>query len=137
MSTRTTTMETVKARLSTLWIFIMFNMVFADIFSFMNSEFLQGLLGGYAEEVQITQGFLLAAAIVTEIPIAMVLLSRVLQYKVNRWANIVAGVITMAYVWGGGSSTLHYIFFAAIETACALFIIWYAWQWRDLDAPRR
>ncbi len=33
------------------------------------------------------ENFLLGAAILMEIPIAMVLLSRILNYRTNRWAN--------------------------------------------------
>ncbi len=127
----TTEMEGMKARLSTLWIFVMFNMLFADVFSFMNPGFLKELMTGYAGQVQITQAFLLVAAIVTEIPIAMVLLSRVLRYRANRFANIVAGAVTIVYVIGGGSTTLHYIFFATIEVLSMSLIIWDAWKWQN------
>jgi len=120
-----------KARLSTLWIFIMFNMVFADIFSFMYPGVLKQIMAGNAEQIQITPEFLLIAAIVTEIPIAMVFLSRLLSYGANRWVNIIGGVITILWVIGGGSSTLHYIFYAAVEVVCALVIIWLAWNWRN------
>ena len=127
---RTARMQSMQARLSTLWIVIMFNMVFADVLSFMYPGFLKEVMTGYAGSIQITAGFLLGAAVVTEIPIAMIVLSRVLKRGANRWANIVAGVITIAYVIGGGPlDYLHYIFFAAVEVACALLIIWYAWKW--------
>jgi Family of unknown function (DUF6326) len=129
---RTAGMPSMPARLSTLWIFIMFNMVFADILSFMYPGALKEVLTGYAGGVHVTPGFLFGAAVVTEIPIAMIVLSRVLKHRVNRWANIVAGVITIAYVIGGGSlNQIHYIFFAAMEVACALLIVWYAWKWRN------
>ena len=129
---RTLGMPSMPARLSMLWIFIMFNMVFADILSFMYPGALKEVLTGYAGGVHVTPGFLLGAAVVTEIPIAMIVLSRVLKHGVNRWANIVAGVITIAYVIGGGSlNQIHYIFFAAMEVACALLIVWYAWKWRN------
>ena len=129
---RTAGMPGMPARLSLLWIFIMFNMVFADILSFMYPGALKEVLTGYAGGVHVTPGFLLGAAVVTEIPIAMIVLSRVLKHGVNRWANIVAGVITIAYVIGGGSlNQIHYIFFAAMEVACALLIVWYAWKWRN------
>ena len=126
---KTTGMEDMKVRFSTIWIVVMFNMVFADILSFMNSGFLKELMTGYAGEIQITQGFLLVAAIMLEIPIAMIFLSRVLKYRVNRWANIIAGAITIAFVIGGGSTYLHYIFLATIEVVCMLLIVWYAWKW--------
>ena len=130
-SSKTIQMEDMKARLSTLWIFIMFNMAFADIFSFMYPGFLKQIVAGSAVDgTQITPEFLLIAAMVTEISIAMVFLSRLLKYGVNRWANIIGGVITILWVIGGGSTTLHYIFFASIEVVCSLVIIWLAWMWR-------
>jgi hypothetical protein len=136
VATRITTTEVsaMSARLSTLWIFVMLNMIYADIFSFMNPGSLQGLMTGYAEEIRITQGFLLVAAMATEIPIAMVLLSRVLPYRLNRWANIIVGILTIIYVIGGGSMTTpHYLFIVSIEVACLVYIIWSAWRWRAED----
>ena len=118
-----------KVIFSTLWIVVMFNMIFADILTLYIPEFLQEILTG-ATPVQITQELMLGMAIIIEIPIAMVFLSRVLKYRANRWANIIAGVITILFVVVGGSLILHYIFFAAIEVVCLLLIIWYAWKWQ-------
>jgi hypothetical protein len=128
---QTTQMEDMKAKLSALWTFLMFNMVFADIFSFMYPGFLKQIMAGNAGGTQITPVFLLIAAIVTEISIAMIFLSRLLKYGPNRWVNILGGVITILWVIGGGSTTLHYIFFATVEVVCALSIIWLAWKWRN------
>jgi hypothetical protein len=122
---------TMPARLSLLWVFIMFNMVFADIISFIYPGALQEILTGYAGSIHVTPGFLLAAAVVTEIPIAMIVLSRVLKHGVNRWLNIAAAVVTVAYIFGGGSlDQVHYLFFAAMQLAAALLIVWSAWTWR-------
>jgi len=63
---------------------------------------------------------------------AMVLLSRVLKYRANRWANIIVGVIHTAAVLLSmlvGAPAPYYIFFITIEVACTLFIVWYAWKW--------
>jgi hypothetical protein len=122
-------MKDIKLRLSMLWIVVMFNMIFADILSFMLPGFLEE-----AGEIQVTQGLLLVFAIILEIPIAMILLSRALKYRANRWANIIASVITIAFVIGGGSTYLHYIFFATIEIVCMLLIVWYAWKWPKQEA---
>ncbi len=115
--------------LSATWVFVLLNMIYADVLSFLRAEFLQELLTGYAGEVEITDNFLLLAAVLLEIPIAMVLLSRVLPYKANRWANIIAGIFTIVFVIGGGSFLPHYIFIVSVEVAALLFIIWYAWTW--------
>jgi len=127
--------ENQKAKLSTLWIFLLFNMVFADIFSFMYPGIMQQIVSGdVVGGTQITPEFLLIGAIITEVSIAMVFLSRLLSYRANRWDNLAAGIITIVWVIGGGSATLHYIFFATIEVVCALVIIWLAWKWRGLEA---
>ena len=120
-----------KVLFSTLWIFVMFNMLAADILSFMVPGFLKELMTGYAGEIQITQGFLFVAAIMLEIPIVMIVLSQVLRYGANRWTNIMAGIITIVFVTAGGSTYPHYIFFATIEVVSISLIVWSAWKWRN------
>lgn len=116
---------------STLWLVVMLNIIFADILSFLNPEFLQELItSGSAAGVEITTSLLVVVGIITQIPILMIFLSRVLSYNINRWANIIASIITIAYVVGGGSLMPHYIVIASIEVACMLFIMWYAWTWK-------
>ena len=92
---------------------------------------------GYAGDIQITGGFVLVTAILMETAIVMVLLSRVLPYRANRWANILSGGFhTLFVAWSliGDMPTSFYAMFAAIEVTCTLFIVWYAWKW---PAPAR
>lgn len=117
----------IRQRLSVLWIIVMMNMIFADIYTFMFS----GAMGD--TPVKVTQVLILIFAIVNEIPIAMIFLSRILKKNTNRWANILASVITILFVIVGGSLTLYYIFFASIEIATMLFIIRYAWRWTNSE----
>jgi hypothetical protein len=122
----TAVMKDKKVILSTLWIFALLNMIYADIFTLtFNFE---------SQTVTMTEGSVLGFAILMEIAIAMVLLSRVLKYGVNRWTNIIAGVIhttLLSYSLYVQTPPLFYIFFASIEIACTLFIVWYAWKWRN------
>ncbi len=111
----------------------MLNMIFADIFSFMNAGALKQIMEGRADQIAITPEFLLLAAVLTEIPIAMVVLSQALPRRANRWANIVVGIFTIAYVVGMGSTTPSYIFHAGLETLGCLYIAWLAWSWRGSD----
>ena len=48
--------------------------------------------------------------------------------------NIVVGIVTIAYIWGGAASYPHYIFIATVETLCLLLIVWFAWTWRNVEA---
>jgi hypothetical protein len=125
--------------LSTLWIFAMFNYVYADILTLYFNASLQPAAwkqfqAGQVGSIHITQGFVLVGALLMETAIAMVLLSRVLPYRANRWANIIVGGLqTVEVAWsltGPVYWNLFYVFFSALEIACTLFIIWYAWTWR-------
>jgi hypothetical protein len=132
---KTTTPEDMRARLSTLWIFVMFNYLYCDVLGLMDPESLRGFLDGNVGGIDITQGFLLSASILMEIPMAMVLLSRVLKYRANRWANIGAGtlmtVVQFSTLFFGSSPTPFYLFFSVIEIACTSVIVWYAWKSPD------
>ena len=123
-----------KILLSTLWIVVMINMLKADILSLF--------IPGAAEEVARTSAsagasipqLMLSGAVMGQLGIAMIILSRVLKYGINRWANICAGIVTIAYIWGGMASYPHYIFIATVETICLLLIIGFAWMWRNPES---
>lgn len=118
-----------REKLSTFWIFVVSNMVFADIVGFLNPGTLEEMMA-----MKPNQGLLLVFSILLEIPIAMIVLSRVLSYRANRFANILAGVITILWVIGGGNTSLSYAFFATIEVACMAYIVWCAWKWVESKA---
>ncbi len=120
----------IRVRLAVLWVFVMLNMIYADIVTFMRADAIEGFLAGDAEGLAITPSFLLLVAVVTEVPIAMVALSLLLPQRVARPASIGAAVLTIAYVWGGASFVPYYVFFAAVETMGCLLIARSAWSWR-------
>lgn len=128
-----TTFADTRARLSLLWVFVMLNMLLADVLSFMSAESLRQILSGQAGQITITPSFLLLAAVLTEIPIAMVALSLVLPQRAARWANLIAGAFTIAYVWGLGSAAPHYVLIAGVETLGCILIVWSAWTWQRGD----
>ena len=118
-----------KVLLSTLWIVVMINMLKADILSLY--------IPGAADEVAKTAGetpiaiLMLGGAIMMEISIVMIILSRVLKFRVNRWANIITSIITIGFIWGGASSEPHYLFIGTVETICLLLVLWNAWKWAE------
>lgn len=121
--------------LSAVWIFVVFDYLYADLLTLIvNPASYQLAAAGMSE------GLVLGLAVLIEIPIAMVFLSRVLSYRANRWANILAGAESTAFVavtlFGGKPPGLYYVLFSAIEIACTLFIIWYAWTWPGRNVGR-
>jgi len=132
-------MEGMKSKLSTLWIFATLNYLYCDVVGLMDHDLLKKFLAGNFGGILITPGFLLGASVLVEIPISMVLLSRVLNYRANRLANIVAGIImtaVQALTLVVRAPALYYIFFSIIEIACTSVIVWYAWKWPGGDRAR-
>jgi hypothetical protein len=121
--------STTASRLSWLWVFFMFNTAYIDITTLYYSVFIN-----HHPEVHYTQAFLLGGAVLVEIPTAMILLSRTLEYRWNRLANVIAAVfltlvqIVTLFV---GTPTLAYGFISAILIATSGGIAWYAWHWSE------
>ena len=125
-----------KEILSILWIFVTVNYIFCDVFTLMYSEELKQILSGTVGTVIINQRFLLAFAIIMEIPMAMILLSRFINFRINRPLNIVAGLVLTTIQAGSlfvGTPTMHYLFFSIIEIATTIAIVWFAWKWNYAD----
>jgi hypothetical protein len=128
-------MRDIKERLSVLWIFALLNYLYADVMA------LWALLGAPpADTPHLGQLALAGSAVLMEIPIAMILASRLLPFRANRLANIVAGVIVtlingfLTFIpplvgWGRPPALPEYLFFATIETVATVAIVWQAWTW--------
>ena len=118
-----------RVKLSLLWVVVIVNMAYADILSLMDStSIIRGIMAG----ASLPAGGLLAGAIVMETSFAMVVLPWVLKYKINRWVSLIIGVFMSWQIIIGGHG-LYYAFFATVEVACILLIIWLTWKWRDLE----
>jgi hypothetical protein len=115
----------VRSKLLLLWIFLLTNMIYADILSLMDpTSPIREIMAG----APMPSGGLLAGSIVMEASIIMILLSQVLKRNVNRWVNIIIGLFVIVNVVIGGHG-FYYLFFASIEVASILLIIWFAWKW--------
>jgi hypothetical protein len=121
-------------KLSTLWITASLSYLYCNVISLMDPELLKQYLKGNLNGLALTPGFLLGAAILISIPILMVLLSRVLSYRANRWTNITAAtfmtvVQTLTLVIAVPAP--YYLYLSIIEIACTVLIVGYAWRWRE------
>src|SRR5271154_1436552 len=134
-------MHDTKERLSLLWIFALLNYLYADVvalFAIVGSPNL-------ADAPHLPPWALLGSAVLMEIPIAMIVACRLLPFRTNRLANIIAGLI-LTLVNGFLTFVLPltngdfrdptfpaYVFFATIETVCTSVIIWQAWTWSGIE----
>ena len=103
-------------------------MAYADILSLMDStSIIRGIMAG----APLPTGGLIAGAIVMETSFAMVILSWLLNYKVNRWVSSIIGAFMIVQIVIGGHG-LYYMFFTIVEVACILLIIGLAWKWKPV-----
>ena len=132
-------MHDTKERLSLFWLFALLNYLYADVLAFVGSP---------NSAPHLPQWALLGSAVLMEIPIAMIVACRLLPFRANRLANIIAGCI-MTLVNGFLTFVLPltngdfrdpvfpaYVFFATIETVCTSVIIWQAWTWSGVETVR-
>ena len=131
-------MHDTKERLSVLWIFVLLNYLYADVIALWD-------IVGMGHAFKLLPGLLMGSAVLMEIPIAMIVVCRLLPFRANRLANIIAGVILtlinggLTFVpplagWGRPPAFPEYVFFATIETVCTSVIIWKAWAWSGVEA---
>ena len=120
----------VKFKLSALWVSVMFLYIYADYFGLYVPGQLQGMLDGKMGPLgPTTQGVLVGTSVMMAIPSLMIFPSLVLKPNLNRWLNIIFGVIytliILITMWDWAFS----IFFGIIEVTLTGLIAWYAWRW--------
>ncbi len=124
-----------KVILSTLWVFVMFCMAYADIIGFLEPGTLEKIINGNVG-FEITPAIIVMISLLQAIPIAMILVSRWFRRDVNRWLNIVASALTLLYVLGGGNwESTSYVVFVSLEVVAILGIIGLAWKWDPAVDP--
>jgi hypothetical protein len=134
---KTTEKEDVKInvnmKLSALWVALMLIYIYADILSLFKAGAIEKMMAGFMGPFPVTQGSLLSASILMMIPAVMVFLSIALKPKVNRWVNIILGVVyTFVNISNLiGETWIFYISFVVVEIALTLLIVGYAWKWRN------
>lgn len=135
-------MPDIKERLSLLWLFALLNYLYADVIALFEIVGSPNL----ADAPHLPPWALMGSAVLMEIPIAMILACRLLPFRANRLANIIAGgfltlingfLTFVPPLFGAFTPALpEYLFFATIETVCTSIIIWQAWTWSRVETVR-
>ena len=79
-----------KELISLLWIVVLISTLIRDVHEFLRE--------GYFEQIQalhFSEETVLLFGILAQIPIFMILLSRILPNTINKWTNIFAGILTI------------------------------------------
>lgn len=117
-----------RAVVSSLWTFVLFNMLFRDIHEFARPGAIEEFMSMSVEE-----GILLASGVSLTAFISLIVLSRVLPYRAARWANLTVSIVALGAMSINAPNDLDDIWFLAVEAVGLLAIIWLAWTWRPQD----
>ncbi len=131
-----------KERLSLFWLFALLNYLYADVLALFY------FVGSPSTAPHLPIWALLGSAVLMEIPIAMILACRLLPWRANRLANIIAGgfmtlvnaflTFVLPLTNGDFRDPFYpaYVWFATIETVATSIIIWRAWTWSRVETAR-
>ena len=125
-------METVKIKLSALWVALMLTYLLGDVMRIFSGDFNAGEIVG----MQASQGLFLGMAALFVIPIFMVFLSLTLNFPVNRWANIIVAIIFFVINLIGlpGYPSAYDKFLIVVGLVLNILTVWYAWKWPQQEA---
>jgi hypothetical protein len=123
-----------RLKYSSLWAFTSLNYLYADLVGLMDVNLLNQYQTGIVNGVEITPGFLTAAAAYMQLPLANVFLPHVIKNdKALRWVQIISGSIA-TLVQGAtlfvGEPSPYYILFSAIEIGATAYITIDAIKWK-------
>ncbi|MBI5406017.1 hypothetical protein HY972_03230 [Candidatus Kaiserbacteria bacterium] len=120
----------VKFKISALWIAMLFVFAYVDIFAFYRPGIIEGIMAGKVAAFQIDQVFLFLTTLYITIPSIMVFLSLVLKPVINRWANIIVGILyIVSILLSLIGEVWFFIFGSIVESLLLSLIVWYAWKW--------
>ena len=128
-------MEDVRIKLSALWVAAMFCYLYADILAFFAPGILEEMIAGEVGGIQINQLFLVGSALFMVPPIVMIFLPITLKPKMNRWANIIVGLVYTGVALSTilTANSAGYVVYGSLEAVLTSLIVWYAWTWPKLE----
>jgi hypothetical protein len=122
----------IKIKLAGLWTTLMFCYIYGDYFELYTPDKVNGLISG--DNMLDTPVKLFIATCVMLVPSLMIFLSLMLRPTINRWLNIIFGIvyttigILIAFV-SISDWYAFYVFLSLIEAIIVAIIIWLAVFW--------
>ena len=125
------TIEVTQLKLSAIWIVLMLTYLLGDVMRIFSGDFVAGEMVG----AQTSQGLYLGMAVLFVMPIIMVFLSLTLNYKTNRWMNLILAILFFAINLIGlpGYPSYYDQFLIVVGLVFNLLTIWHAWKWTEQE----
>ncbi|MEM6432167.1 MAG: DUF6326 family protein [Deinococcota bacterium] len=126
-----------KATLSSLWVFVLMNIIFRDLHEFAKPSFLAEVMTGSINGQPLNEALFLLGGIMIQVPISMIVLARVLPARANRWANVLGIVYMVATIFIFAPGDIDDTFHAAVELLALTGIGYLVWRWPGQTQARR
>jgi len=128
-----------KVRISVLWLFSEIAFLGTIILTFTKPGVIEQIIAEEMEGMRIGQEFLLLYAIIILFPLVMAFLSLTLKDSINRWANIIVGIVGVVLSLVGLSENLAQPYAYSIlmwisKIVVDALIVWYAYKWPKKEA---
>lgn len=140
---KTNSMMSTNRRLkySSLWAFAALNYLYADLVGLMDLNLLSQYQTGTVNGIEITPGFLTAAAAYMQIPLANVFLPHLIKNeRALRWVQIISGsiaTIAQGATLFVGKPAPYYVLFSAIEMVATSYITIDAIKWKTNKTKKK
>jgi hypothetical protein len=125
-----------KVRISVLWLFCAVAMSAGMVLGFMEPGVIEEVMAG-----EMSVGVLLFMSLLWLIPLVMAFLSLTLKDAVNRWANIILGIVFAVFhivnvirVTMTGELPVGALLIALSMIVAPALIAWHAWKWPTQEA---
>jgi len=112
--------------LAGLWVAVMLTYLLGDVLRIFSGDFEK--MGGMKD---VTSGMFVGIAVIMVIPILMVVLSLVLNYPVNRWANIIVAIsfLVFSLIQLPTYPSAYDKILLGVSIMFNVLTVWYAWKW--------
>jgi hypothetical protein len=126
-------MEDWKIKVAALWIVFECGSLATGMVEFMTPGWIEGLIEGEMFGLELTSEVALLFAIILMIPPFMAFLSLTLKDSINRWVNIIGGIVFVLLATYGVYNFLAELAPWAIviwlsQVVALALIVWYAWK---------
>jgi hypothetical protein len=122
-----------KLKIAVLWLIKEATILVSMVLSLYDPSVMEHIIAGELGGMQVTPELLLTFTIILLVPLVMSFLSLILKDSLNRWTNIIVGIIFTVLELTGITDVLTnpsayvIVMFVALVAVPAL-IVWYAWK---------
>lgn len=127
-------MEDVKIKFSVLWLFVGISFIAQVVLNILKPGTLAQVMEGSLEGMEITQEVMLVWTVMFLFPLVMAILSLALKNSINRWANIIVGMVIVILCLIGFveyRADAYAILILTTRIIVAASVIWLAYKWKE------